>query len=137
MCTTRWPGSTCTTSGSPGRDARVYVVHSTPACASADTSSRTYTFMPPLSPEPGWASGDVWSESTATRSTEYETLPNRSGFLPSGRDWADLVVGTGLRFASTAPSWARTRPCLARCRSRTHTVVGRETGTAGTHIAPV
>ena len=49
-CTTRWPGSTWTTSGRPGRSARVYVVHSTPAWASAETSSRTYTFMPPLSP---------------------------------------------------------------------------------------
>ena len=55
--------------GSPGRSARVYVVQSTPAWASADTSSRTYTFMPPLSPEPGCSSGDVWSEMTATRCT--------------------------------------------------------------------
>jgi|CXWK01.1.fsa_nt_gi hypothetical protein len=68
-CTTRWPGSTTTTSGWSALVRRVKVVHSTPACDSAETSSRTYTFMPPLSPEPGWASGEVWSESTAARCT--------------------------------------------------------------------
>src|SRR3954453_2468895 len=72
MCTTRCPGSTCTTSGRPGRDARVYVVHSTPAWANADPNSRTYTFMPPLSPDPGWTSGDVWSERTETLRTEIQ-----------------------------------------------------------------
>jgi hypothetical protein len=44
-------------------------VHSTPAWASADATSRTYTFIPPLSPDPGWISGDVCSEINATRFT--------------------------------------------------------------------
>ena len=57
---------------------RVYVVHSTPAWASDDTISRTYTFMPPLSPEPGCSSGEVCSEITATRRTAVETLSSRS-----------------------------------------------------------
>ncbi len=69
MWTTRWPGSTTTSSGRPSRSARVNVVLSTPAWASAETSSRTYTFIPPLSPEPGCSSGDVWSEITAARCT--------------------------------------------------------------------
>ena len=45
-----------------------------PAWASADTSSRTYTFIPPLSPEPGWARGDVCSESMANRCTVRSVL---------------------------------------------------------------
>ena len=40
-----------------------------PAWARDDTSSRTYTFMPPLSPTPGWASGEEWRERTASRRT--------------------------------------------------------------------
>src|SRR6478735_359239 len=73
-CTTRCPGSTWTTSGRPWRSARVYVVQSTPAWANAETSSRTYTFIPPLSPDPGCSSGDVWRERTATRCTARSKL---------------------------------------------------------------
>src|SRR5688572_23250564 len=36
--------------------------------------------MPPLSPVPGWASGDVWKERTASRRTTGQTLPSGSGF---------------------------------------------------------
>ena len=48
---------------------------STPAWASAETSSRTYTFMPPLSPAPGCTRGDVWSESIANRRTASFNSP--------------------------------------------------------------
>src|SRR3954454_2180139 len=44
--------------------------------------------MPPLSPDPGWTSGDVWSESTATLRTEIKTLPSRSTFRECGRCWS-------------------------------------------------
>ena len=56
--------------------ARVYVVHSTPAWASADTSSRTYTFMPPLSPEPGWAGATCGAKARRRVARRCETLPN-------------------------------------------------------------
>src|SRR4029078_351864 len=65
---------TWTTSGRPWRSARVYVVQSTPASANAETSSRRYAFTPPLSPEPGCSSGEVWSERTATRCTARSKL---------------------------------------------------------------
>src|SRR3954463_15284568 len=83
-CTTRNPGSTTTSRGRSLVQARVYTSHSTPAWASADTSSRTYTFMPPLSPTPGWTSGDVWKERTASRRTTGQTLPKPRRF-PLGR----------------------------------------------------
>ena len=72
-----------TSAGSPARCARVYVVHSTPAWASADATSRTYTFIPPLSPAPGCSSGDVCSEIIATLFTTSGTLPSRSTFHPA------------------------------------------------------
>jgi hypothetical protein len=53
------PGSTSATGGRPRRQDRVNTSQSTPAPASADDSSRTYTFMPPPSPVPGWVSGEV------------------------------------------------------------------------------
>src|SRR5881275_426488 len=80
MCTTRKPGSTSTMSGWSPSHRRVKTVECTPAWASDDTSSRTYTFMPPLSPTPGWTSGDVWKERTASRRTTGQTLPSGSGF---------------------------------------------------------
>src|SRR3954451_9194844 len=63
-----------------------------PACASDDTSSRTYTFMPPLSPAPGWASGDVWSERTASVRTKAQTLSGDGRFLDWRRRAGVLVL---------------------------------------------
>ena len=52
--------------GKSAASARVYTSQRTPARAIEVASSRTYTFMPPPSPVPGWASGDVCMQSTAT-----------------------------------------------------------------------
>src|SRR3954465_11635795 len=68
--TTRKPGSICTTFGSVRRSARVNTSHSTPARASEEASARTYTFMPPPSPAPGCASGEVCTLNIATRRTD-------------------------------------------------------------------
>ena len=76
-------------------------MHSVPCWARADTISRTVTFMPPLSPAPGCASGEVWREITAIRrdgfmDIERGNLPRAvkiPGTLP--RTWSDrrdLVV---------------------------------------------
>jgi len=69
MWTTRKRSSTRVMIGAPGSSRRVKTSHSTPACASPAASARTYTFMPPPSPAPGWASGEVWTLRTATRRT--------------------------------------------------------------------
>ena len=53
-----------------GSSQRVRTSHSTPARASAPASDRTYTFMPPPSPAPGCASGDVCTLSMAMRRTD-------------------------------------------------------------------
>src|SRR5580704_120414 len=64
---TRRPGSTSTTGGRSADQARVNTSQATPERARAAVSSRTYTFMPPPSPVPGWANGDVCRERTASR----------------------------------------------------------------------
>src|SRR5690606_7862302 len=43
---------------------------------------RTYTFMPPLSPAPGWASGEVCIESIASRCMVGGTLSGAFGGTP-------------------------------------------------------
>ena len=43
--------------------------------AKAEASARTYTFIPPPSPAPGWASGDVCTLRTARRRND---IPDRS-----------------------------------------------------------
>ena len=86
---TRKPGSTSTTAGCVGDSARVYTSHSTPARASAEASARTYTFMPPPSPAPGCASGEVCIENTATRRTDIR---------------ADRYPSAGQRSAPTVPT---------------------------------
>nr|BFF23358.1 hypothetical protein GCM10025732_13230 [Glycomyces mayteni] len=55
--------------GSSEEVARVKISTSTPARASSRAVLRTYTFMPPASPVPGCASGEVWTETIATRWT--------------------------------------------------------------------
>src|SRR3954469_12255014 len=65
--TTRTPGSRVTTRSALRWSARVTRSHSTPARTSALANERTYTFIPPPSPVPGWANGDVCNESIATR----------------------------------------------------------------------
>ena len=67
MWWTRNPGSMLMVAGRSSDQARVNTSHTTPARARAEDSSRTYTFMPPPSPVPGWASGEVCRESTARR----------------------------------------------------------------------
>src|SRR3954453_16785675 len=95
---TRSPGSTRTTGGWAAESARVYTSHSTPARASAAASSRTYTFMPPPSPDPGWARGEVCMERTASVRTAGATLYNVPKFLRAriaGRKVA-APVGVGV-----------------------------------------
>src|SRR6185503_19036891 len=58
------------TGGCSGWSARVRTSHPTPARARFDASARTHTFMPPPSPEPGCASGEVCTLSIATRRTD-------------------------------------------------------------------
>src|SRR5437660_9267962 len=92
---TRTPASTSTSGARPGRQDRVYTSQSTPARARAEESSRTYTFIPPPSPAPGWASGDVCSERTASLRTMGGTLPSASLFpvcLGAGNEHALVLV---------------------------------------------
>src|SRR5688500_18132964 len=51
--------------------------------------------MPPLSPVPGWARGDVWKERTASRRTTSQTLPSGSGF-PRSRIVPGRLADEGL-----------------------------------------
>ncbi len=46
--------------------------------------------MPPLSPEPGWARGDVWSERTATRCT---AIQNAIEQINIPRTWSSVTAG--------------------------------------------
>ena len=77
-------GSTFTVGESPRRSARVYTSHTTPARASAVASSRTYTFMPPPSPVPGCASGDVCIDRTTTFMQAMRTT-GMGGLFPPWR----------------------------------------------------
>src|SRR5699024_4708625 len=65
----------CTSSGRSGSQRRTYTVVSTPRWASDAVNSRTYTFIPPLSPTPGCSNGEEWRETTARRVTEKFNAP--------------------------------------------------------------
>src|SRR4051812_8732699 len=52
--------------------------------------------MPPLSPAPGWASGDVWRERTASVRTRWQTLPGGGRFLDRRGGAALVLVLEGL-----------------------------------------
>src|SRR5690606_40766918 len=67
MLRTSTPGAACCTAGAAEEVARVKISTSTPRRASSTAVCRTYTFIPPASPVPGCASGEVWTEITATR----------------------------------------------------------------------
>src|SRR5262249_2929217 len=67
MWTTRNPRSSSMTGGCSACSARVSTSQGTPARARFEASDRTYTFMPPPSPAPGCASGEVCTLSMATR----------------------------------------------------------------------
>ena len=66
--TTRFPyPSSCRTCGTWSSCERVKTSTSTPRRPSSRASSRTYTFMPPESRPPSFASGHAWTDSIATR----------------------------------------------------------------------
>src|SRR3954469_21029041 len=76
--------------GTSALSARVKTSHSTPARASAADSSRTYTFIPPPSPDPGCASGEVCIERTASLRTRAATLLRDWFFLLRRHLWLGL-----------------------------------------------
>ena len=67
MCRTSTPGTISWTGGQSDEVARVKISTSIPRAARVVAVCATYTFIPPASPVPGCASGDVCSEMAASR----------------------------------------------------------------------
>jgi hypothetical protein len=71
---TQTPGEGCSTAGCEAEVDLVKISTSTPVSARAAASARTYTFIPPASPEPGCSMGEVCRERNATRRIS-DTVP--------------------------------------------------------------